>query len=621
MNPMDSPLAAQLRALSDGIRLDPALVSAALAADPAAAEAMLTLEGRVEGLRQRSAELRAVMSSTRDLLSMPDADLMLQRIVDRAHELVDIDITYLSVYDADHDELYVRAASGTTSPRFLAMVVPAGVGVASLAVHTRQPQWVEDYASVTSVPHDPTIDAIIGEEQLRSLLGAPLVVGDEVLGVLFAASRDARSFRPDEVSLLAEFAGHAALALHFAQLLKQAQDATAEAASRQREAEWAAALHGELTGMVVAGHGADAVVTALADALGRRVCFVDGDAGTITDSRAVPTATESDSAEEPPLTAAARRGLRPVIAAAAASGRGIDLDDGPISFVAPVVTAAERAGALLIRRSGRDLSPVERRTIERSASTLALLMLRRDALADAEEQVRGELAAELLDTPARRRAAVRRAASRGLGVDEPWIALAVPADAESRRRISERARRRAHALVAPHPDGITVLLPGAHAVDLEMLLVDLSAPVAAVASADGLDAAAAQAESLWRSARIAQGLGLTGAVTGSVLAPYALLFDGDAARLRGFVDGMLGPVLEWDEARGTDLFETLSALFDAHWSPVAAARSLQVHASTVKQRLQRLRLLLADDLDSGEARFRLELALRIERARRLLERT
>lgn len=274
---MASDLAGIIRALSDGVAVEQAEIRSALAGDDDASAALFDLAREVEALRQRSAELRAVMSSTRDLLAIPDADLLLQRIVDRAHELMEVDVTYLSVYDSERDELFVRAATGTISPRFLSMVVPAGVGLASLAVRTQHPQWVEDYASHDSVPHDPVVDSIVHEEQLRSLLGAPLVVNGVVLGVLFAASRRPHSFRPDEVALLSAFAGHAALVLHLAQLLRRATDATAEAAFRQREAEWAATLHGELTRLVVFGHGAEAVVGALAEALGRAVTFIDGE--------------------------------------------------------------------------------------------------------------------------------------------------------------------------------------------------------------------------------------------------------------------------------------------------------------------------------------------------------
>jgi len=125
-----------------------------LSEDAEAAVALTDLARRVDALRQRSAELRGVMSSTRDLLAIPDADLILQRIVDRAQELMKVDVTYLSVYEPLRDELYVRAATGTISPRFFGMVVPAGIGVASLAVRTQHPQTAARRLRTRRTPTD-----------------------------------------------------------------------------------------------------------------------------------------------------------------------------------------------------------------------------------------------------------------------------------------------------------------------------------------------------------------------------------------------------------------------------------------------------------------------------------
>ncbi|MFC4138595.1 MULTISPECIES: helix-turn-helix domain-containing protein [unclassified Microbacterium] len=619
---MASELAARLRALVDGERLDPEATRRML--DPEAAEALIDLSDRFSALRQRSAELRAVMSSTRDLLAIPDADLLLQRIVDRAHELMDVDITYLSVYEPERDELYVRAASGAISPRFLAMVVPAGVGLASLAVRTRSPQWVDDYTALSTVPHDPTIDAIVAEEELRSLLGAPLVVGDEVLGVLFAASRASHVFRADEVALLTAFAGHAALVLRLAQLLQQAQDATAEAASRQQQAEWAASLHGELTRLVVFGHGADAVVGALAEALGRAVLLVDDEGGPISlrhpgeDDGGRPA--EDDSGRVSGLAPAE---LRRLIADLGDDGRSALIEGTPYELIAPVATASTRPGALLVERGERLLTAVERRTVERSALTAALLVLRRDALADAEDRVRGELAIEVLDSsPDRRASGLLRATAHGYPVRKGWSVLAIPAEGDERNRIRSRLRSRDGWLVATLPAGVVVMIPAArngadHAVHEAVHAVEV--PFAVVATASSLGDAAAAADEAWRTCRLASGLGAaSGVVDATAFAPYALLFDGDGARMSAYVAEMLGPLLAWDEQHGTGLLDTLAALFDEHWSLAAAARRLHVHLNTLKQRVQRMRVLLGAGLDRPEERFRLELAVRIEGARRAL---
>lgn len=603
---MASDLAGLIRAIADGSTPDADEIRAVLGDDAAAAEALIELGARADGLRQRGAELRSMMSSTRDLLSMPDADQMLPRIVDRAHELMDVDIAYLSVYEPIRDELYVRAVTGTTSPRFMGMVVPAGIGLASLAVRTRHPQWVEDYAVLTSVPHDPTIDEIVGEERIRSLLGAPLVVEDQVLGVLFAASREAHAFRPDEVALLSAFAGHAALVLHLAQLLKRATDATADAARRQREAEWAASLHGELTQLVVDGHDADAVVGALSEALGREVVFIDDPAG----------AAEPISGLPPGLREAARH--------AADTGRSAAPASGDIELVAPVTVSRTRTGFLLVARGEEPLTQIERRTVERSALTAALVTLRGTALAEAEERVRGEVAAEILEGPATRASGIRRAAARGYPVTGAWTLVVLPSAAEARARLLARLRARADWLVAAAPRGVTVLAPTGE--DSSRAVAETVSGQALVGAepvvftaAETLDAAAAKTPDTWQVALLVRGLGVVdGIVDAAVLAPYSSLFGGDGERAAAFVEGMLGPVLEWDAVHGSALVDTLGALFDERWSLTGAARAVHVHVNTMKQRVHRLRELLGEGVDRPEERFRLELAVRIDRARRLV---
>lgn len=599
---MQSDLVAILRDIGDGADVDPERIRAAAGNDPATANAIVELARRVDGLRQRSAELRVMMSSTRELLEQPDADLMLQRIVDRAHELIDGDVAYLSVYDPEHDQLRVRAASGTISSRFLDMVVPAGIGLASRAVRTRHPQWVEDYASFTSVPHDPVIDAIVREEQLRSMLGAPLVVKGEVLGVLFTASRGARGFRPDEISLLSAFAGHAALVLHLARLLAQASDATAEAAFRQQQAEWAAGLHAELTQLAVTGHDADAIAAVLSDALGRRVTFVEGQAAADAAGKAFPDARTPD----------------------AERGRSIVLPRGPVELVAPVIDATEMPGALLVERGDTTLTEVERRTVERSALTAALVLLRRDALRDAEEQVRGELALELLADAARRERALLRAAARGLPTGSPWTTLAIGCAPELRPRLLSRLRMQGDWLVAADGDGLAVLAPAAAEATMRRLREAAPGELGLIVVSGGqtLAAAADAASGAWQASRLARGLGIIdGEMDAAVLAPYALLFGDDGARLARFAGSMLEPVIRWDADKGTALFATLVALCDAHWSSASAARALHVHVNTLKQRTSRLHALLGSALAPGEARFRLEMAVRIEKARRELEQT
>lgn len=605
---MAEDLAGLIRRMGEGAHV-PEQDIRAVTAETDVAEALLDLSRRTAGLRQRSTELRAVMSSTRDLLSTTDAELLLHRIVDRAHELIELDIAYLSVYDASNEELYVRAATGTTSPRFLTMVVPAGIGLASLVARTRHPQWVEDYDALTSVPHDPVIDDILREEQLRSLVGVPLVVGDDVLGVLFGASRQPHSFRPEEISLLTTFAGHAALVLQTARLLQEATTATAQAAERQHAAEWAASLHGELTDLVVFGYGTDAVIGALGDALQRKVGLLDVAGKPVTGQLA--------GGEQ-------RRSMRAHIERAVAGGKSIRLSSGAVELVAPVLAATGHLGAIVVERGRSPLTSVEQRAVERSAVIAALVTLRHDAVEQAEDRVRGELAVELFE-PERRESGISRAAARGYAVAEPWVLFVAVLPPEQRAAALAGVRRRHEYLAAPVPTGIGVLAPLRCAGERgERIVAATGQPrVGGVyLHASSLEGAAKGVEEAVQSSKLALGLGLgSGIAPVSTLAPYALLFGGDGGRLREFVADTLAPVIAWDSANGSQLVETLAALFDTRWSLTAASRELHIHLNTLKQRVQRLRPLIGDAADNPEARFRLEIAVRVEVARRALKET
>ncbi len=563
------------------------------------------------------AQLAAISSTTRDLLEVQDATAMLQRIVDRVHDLARADVTYLSVYDAATDELFVRAVRGSRSGRFLGMRVPAGVGVASLVVRTRSAQSVADYDELGALPRDGKIDAIVGAEGIHAILGAPLLVGGEVLGVLFAAHRAARRFDDEDASLLTAFADHAAIVLRIAGVLDALTASRQEAVAARERAERLAAetlsasrLHGELTELIVRGGGPEDVLAALAAALQRPV-WAEGLQG-------------EPLWGTPRLDArAARAELALAVARSASTGRAAVLEGGPVRAAIAVLGAGQRIGAVLVGGAA-PLSELQRRTLERSAQILALVTMQRNAVADAEERVRGELVLDLLEG-ADTAAALRRARQRGIAVDRPWSTVAVRVAEHERSGAAARLRQVRGSLVALAPDGCAVLVPEADARRGATLVRSVLEGVPAVVVAESvasLEGARSGMRAAVRVARLLRGLGVADAATSAVeLAPYAAMFDDDGARARAFIDAAIGDVLAWDARRGTRLTATLAALLEAQGSPAAAARELRVHVSTVKQRAGRLRALLGDGWDAPEPRFRTEVAVRLHRALEGLQQT
>ena len=91
---------------------------------------------------------------------------------------------------------------------------------------------------------------------------------------------------------------------------------------------------------------------------------------------------------------------------------------------------------------------------------------------------------------------------------------------------------------------------------------------------------------------------------------------GDQPDVPGFVTSALGPLLDYDERRGTDLVGTLQAYFDAGGNLARTREALHVHVNTVAQRLDRVGKLIGEDWQDPERQLELQVALRLHRISR-----
>ncbi|WP_431903880.1 helix-turn-helix domain-containing protein [Amycolatopsis thermoflava] len=555
------------------------------------------LRATSDRLRRRGQELAALFSSARELAELRDVDELLARLVERAHDLVGTDVTYLSEFDVGSRELRVRTTLGTVAPSFPGLRVPPGMGLASQVVESRRPCWTARYDAMTQAPHDDRIDETVAAEGLVSLLGVPLLAGDEVIGVLFAANRVEHAFSPEEISLLSAFADHAAVVLQTARLLARANAAAEETRraygelARHVEAmERASEVHGDLTALVLQGGDATEVAGALGRALRCRVTLLD--------------------------TGHLDGGVRAAVEQSRRSGRCVPAGEG--TFAVAVVAGPTLLGALLLEQGAVEFGPVEFRTTERAAQITALLSLKQDAMAEAEQRVRGDLLADLLSADADRRAgAAARARARGirLAALRSLVVVAVPADL---RRQAARALRGTGDLIGEHAEHVVVLTtgedPAAAARTVHAAVArSLAAPVLAVGTVGG-DDLREPVEQAAACVRVLPALGLSdAAVTTDEYLPYTALFGPGEERVAAFVRRVLGPVLDWDAEHAGTLLPTLAAYLDNRMSPVATGRALHVHKNTVLQRLERAGELLGEGWQEPDRLFRLTVAVRLAR--------
>ncbi|WP_406345624.1 helix-turn-helix domain-containing protein [Streptomyces sp. NBC_00648] len=585
----------------------------ALAALESARQLALRVRADLEGRRRREAELSALFETAHDLAGLRDLDAVLRAIVQRARSLLGTEVAYLSLNDPVAGDTYMRVTEGSVAARFQQLRLGMGEGLGGLVAQTARPYVTSSYFDDERFQHTRTIDTGVRDEGLVAILGVPLMLGSNVIGVLFAADRHSRVFAREEIALLGSFAAHAAVAIDTANLLAETRSALAELERaneiiRDHSAvlERASEVHDRLTELVLRGGGVHDVARAVSEVLDGTVEFADADSAAFT-------ALE--------LTGTDGHAVR--------NGR---------DWVATVAAGDEVLGALVLRGHPA-LDPVDRRTLERAAMVTSLLLLARRSAGEAEQRVRGELLDDLLDAPGRDPRLLRdRAARLRADLDAPHVVLAAriesPEYGTAERQTADRQRMgsaAAHLAATRHGlaatrDGGTVLLlplgpadtPAEVARQLakqlggalhERVTVGASAPVEAPAARPGgIAEAYAEARRCLEALRL---LGRPGEGAAAQDLGFLGLLLADTRDIEGFVDRTLGAVVAYDERRGTDLVRTLDAYFASGMSPARTKDDLHVHVNTVAQRLERIGRLLGPDWQCPARALEIQLALRL----------
>ncbi len=572
-------------------------------------ELALRLREVIARHRAREAELSALYDTASDLTAIRDVDAILTAIVRRARQLLNADMTYLSLNDENDGASYMKVTDGALTQEFRSLRLPLGTGLLGLVAQTGAPYFTEDYQSDERFVHRGYIDEAVAGEHIRAILGVPLILDGRVIGALLAVHRTVRQFPAAEVSLLTSFAAHAAVALENARLFAKLDEANATMTAHTRSVEAAATAHDRLTDLLLQGGGVEEVATVLTGILGGDVT-VHGPDGEVLAGEAAPAA-----------------GWQDAVAEAVASGRSVAIDDG---FVAPSLAGTEQLATLVLSRPKRPMERAERRTLERGALVTALVLLFARSVAETEERLGVELLGDLLDgrldDPSRLRERARR---QRLELTDPAVLCVAELDGVDRHtalRAASAAAAGAHGLAGEHGGRLVLIAPGSDPVESGRRLHDAitraggtaTVGVAVVESGPDVAAYSARVREAHAEARRCLDtlltLGRAGDVsdaTGLGLARL-LLGDNGPEQLGSFLDTTIGPVREYDARRGTSLIATLEAWFATGGKLKAAAERLHVHPNTVTQRLDRVDDLLGDWREPGHS-LDVQLALRVAR--------
>lgn len=588
---------------------------AALDVDPHARDLALRIAGAFDVQRRREQQLAALVDTAGELASMSDPSVVLDAIVRRARALMGTDVAYLTLYDPEKEDTYMRATAGSVSAQFQVVRLAFGAGLGGLVAQSRKPYWTADYFKDARFRHTRSIDGAVGDEGLVAICGTPLIVKDEFVGVLFASNRTPRPFTHDEVALLGSLAALAAVTIvqvraveESARTLAALSEATERVSHYASGIERAAAAHDRFAEIVLEGGGVDDLTESLTHLLGGWALLLDEEG-----------APRSVAGHSPP-TGDALRALAAKVLEGADGVRLAHLDD----VWAMGITATGEVIGYLVVGDVATMDDSDQRTVERAAVVTALVLLGERNRAEARQQQRTDLVAGLVGGHGDAGVLVPAARSLGLDLREPTCLLAVRRDDGGPARsvvLAVNAALGGHALVG-EVDGHVVTLvagdePGSLAADLAQRLsrnhpvtVGAAGPVHESGDALLTDLEAAHTEAV-RTAEALVALGRRGDGASAAELGFAGLIVGTRPEVTAYVDSVLGSLVDYDDARGTDLVGTLEAYFLAGASPRHAATTLHVHTNTVAQRLERITRLVGDGWQSPERALELQLALRL----------
>lgn len=553
----------------------------------------------LQQVRQQRETAQIIAEVATNINAAVDVDETLELVCHRTKHLLTSDMAYISLNDHATGETYIRTTDGVLTPEYRGLRMPLGTGILGQAAGGSTIAQTTAYLDDDSFPHIPKVDEAVRLEGVVSILAVTMRVKGERSGALIVAERRRRRYTPQEVDLLSQIAGLAAVALQRTGLindlrasLSERDEARAEAEARHRflarietydQTLFEVLRHegspAELASVISSEIGVDVRYLHRSELKHLRRTGANRSTPVFDDHRTV----ETDAT---------------VICTAVAGERtlGAFEADGPL----------DHDQRVLLERSGPVLTAIilsEERGLAASAEEQQSLITRLEQGASRDwKQISRQLqrywlregakvavvAIGCTDLGAARAELRDLAAPRGgIAGESGGLLVAIGENLtgeEIERRLAGSGVRSSVAEVE------TVLTPS----QIEEALLHTRRSVRSMQALDmtGL------ADPRWD-------LGLTG----------LLLAHLPASTAAALVHHVVAPLSSYDRAHGTALLETAWVYLENDGNADTTARLMHVHANTVRQRVRRIGELLDPDWASGRRRTDLHMALRLWRVR------
>jgi signal transduction histidine kinase len=178
---------------------------------------------RIAGLERRIAYLERIVKVSQIINSTLSLEPLLRIIIQSATELTHTEACSIMLLDKQTGQLRFHHFIGEGSEGLRGVTVPLDRSVAGWIVRKGKPLLIRD--AKTDPRWHPRVDQAI-DFDTRSILGVPLKVRNEVIGVLELINKiDDQGFTQDDIQIANTLAAQAAIAIENARLLDELQQA------------------------------------------------------------------------------------------------------------------------------------------------------------------------------------------------------------------------------------------------------------------------------------------------------------------------------------------------------------------------------------------------------------
>jgi len=168
----------------------------------------------MRSLRPDARQLGRLQELTDAALGHLELEELLGALLERIRTLLDVDTSTILLLDEQENELVARAAVGLEEEVDQGLRIPVGKGFAGRIAADRQPVVLRD------VDHADVLNPLLHEKGIKSMLGVPLLVHGDCVGVLHVGSLVERDFTPNELELLQLAGDRVAIAIEHARVFE-----------------------------------------------------------------------------------------------------------------------------------------------------------------------------------------------------------------------------------------------------------------------------------------------------------------------------------------------------------------------------------------------------------------